>query len=211
VSALAVEWPGVSAVVNGVIGPRGDGYVVGATMSAPEAAAYHGLQARVFAEAGADMMSAITMTYAEEAIGVARAAAAVGLPAVISFTVETDGRLPSGQTLGDAIAQVDDACRVAPAYYMVNCAHPTHFLDELAAGAPWLARVHGVRANASPLSHAELDEATELDRGDITELGALYASLGSMIDLRVVGGCCGTDHEHVATIACSLDRSGVSQ
>jgi homocysteine S-methyltransferase len=211
VSALAVEWPGVSAVVNGVIGPRGDGYVVGATMSAPEAAAYHGLQARAFAEAGTDMMSAITMTYAEEAIGVANAAAAVGLPAIISFTVETDGRLPSGQTLGDAIAQVDDAARVAPAYYMVNCAHPTHFLDQLAAGAPWLARVHGVRANASRLSHAELDEATELDRGDITELGALYASLGSVIDLRVVGGCCGTDHEHVATIACALDRSGVSQ
>ena len=157
------------------IGPRGDGYVVGATMSAAEAAAYHGLQARAFAEAGAEMMSAITMTYAEEAIGVARAAAAVGLPAVISFTVETDGRLPSGQTLGDAIAQVDDACRVAPAYYMVNCAHPTHFSSELEAGAPWLARVHGVRANASRLSHAELDEATELDRGDIDELGALYA------------------------------------
>ena len=211
VSALAVEWPGVSAVVNGVIGPRGDGYVVGATMSAPEAAAYHGLQARAFAEAGADMMSAITMTYAEEAIGVARAAAAVGLPAVISFTVETDGRLPSGQTLGDAVAQVDDASPVAPAYYMVNCAHPTHFLDELAAGAPWLSRVHGVRANASRLSHADLDEATELDRGDITELAALYASLGSMIDLRVVGGCCGTDHEHVATIASALDRSSVSR
>ncbi len=156
------------------------------------------------------MMSAITMTYAEEAIGVARAAAAVGLPAVISFTVETDGRLPSGQTLGDAIAQVDDACRVAPAYYMVNCAHPTHFSNELETGAPWLARVHGVRANASRLSHAELDEATELDRGDIDELGALYASLGSMIDLRVVGGCCGTDHEHVATIASALDRSGLS-
>ena len=174
-------------------------------MSAAEAAAYHGLQARAFAEAGAQMMSAITMTYAEEAIGVARAAAAVGLPAVISFTVETDGHLPSGQTLGDAIAQVDDACQVAPAYYMVNCAHPTHFSSELDVGAPWLARVHGVRANASRLSHAELDEATELDRGDIGELGALYAALASTVDLCVVGGCCGTDHEHVATIANALE------
>ena len=127
VTSLAAQRPAVTAVINGVVGPRGDGYVVGSTMSAAEAAAYHGLQARSFAEAGAHMMSAITMTYAEEAIGVARAAAAVGLPAVISFTVETDGRLPSGQTLGDAIAQVDDASRVAPAYYMVNCAHPTHF------------------------------------------------------------------------------------
>ena len=205
VTALAAQRPGVTAIVNGVVGPRGDGYVVGATMSAPEAAAYHGLQARAFAEAGAQMMSAITMTYAEEAIGVARAAAAVGLPAVISFTVETDGRLPSSQTLGDAIAQVDDATRVAPAYYMVNCAHPTHFSNQLEISAPWLSRVHGVRANASRLSHAELDEAVELDRGDLEELGALYASLGSLIDLRVVGGCCGTDHEHLGTIAGALD------
>ncbi len=114
VTSLAAQRPAVTAIVNGVVGPRGDGYVVGSTMSAAEAAAYHGLQARSFAEAGAQMMSAITMTYADEAIGVARAAAAVGLPAVISFTVETDGRLPSGQTLGDAIAQVDDACQRRP-------------------------------------------------------------------------------------------------
>ena len=149
------------------------------------------------------------MTYADEAIGVARAAAAVGLPAVISFTVETDGRLPSGQTLGDAIAQVDDACRVAPAYYMVNCAHPTHFVDQLdsrrtLAGAGARACGPTRRASATPSS----TRPTELDRGDIDELGALYASLGSMIDLRVIGGCCGTDHEHVATIADALDRSG---
>jgi S-methylmethionine-dependent homocysteine/selenocysteine methylase len=180
-------------------------------MSGAEAAAYHGLQARAFAEAGAQMVSAITMTYAEEAVGVARAAAAVGLPAVISFTVETDGRLPSGQAIGDAIAQVDDASRVAPAYYMVNCAHPTHFAKELEAGAPWLARVHGIRANASRLSHAELDEATDLDRGDIAELATLYASIGSVIDLCVVGGCCGTDHEHVASIAGALDVASSSR
>ena len=208
VAGLAAQHPAVTAVINGVVGPRGDGYVVGATMSAAEAAAYHGLQARAFAEAGAQMVSAITMTYAAEAIGVARAAAAVSLPAVVSFTVETDGRLPSGQALGDAIAEVDDACRVAPAYYMVNCAHPTHFSSELEAGAPWVSRVQGLRANASRLSHAELDEATELDPGDIEELGALYASVGSVLDLRVVGGCCGTDHGHVATIAAALDRAG---
>jgi S-methylmethionine-dependent homocysteine/selenocysteine methylase len=211
VSSLAAERPGLSAIVNGVVGPRGDGYVVGSTMSAAEAAAYHGLQARAFAEAGAQMISAITMTYVEEAIGVARAAGSVGLPAVISFTVETDGRLPSGQTLGDAIARVDDATRVPPEYYMINCAHPSHFARELESGESWLARVHGVRANASRLSHAELDEATELDRGDVEELASLYASLGAVVDLRVVGGCCGTDHEHVATIAAALDGAGVAR
>jgi S-methylmethionine-dependent homocysteine/selenocysteine methylase len=154
VTALADEHPSVQRIVNGVIGPRGDGYVVGATMSASEAAAYHGLQARAFADGGAEMISAITMTYAEEAIGIARAAGSVSLPVVISLTVETDGRLPSGQTLADAIAQIDAATTTPPAYYMVNCAHPTHFIDRLDPTADWVGRIRGVRANASAMSHA---------------------------------------------------------
>jgi S-methylmethionine-dependent homocysteine/selenocysteine methylase len=201
----------VEHVVNGVIGPRGDGYVIGATMSAPEAAAYHGLQARAFAEAGATMMTAVTMTYVEEAIGVARAAGSVGLPVVISFTVETDGALPSGEPLGDAIGRVDGATDGAPAYYMVNCAHPEHFAEQLAAGEAWLARVKAIRANASRCSHAELDDATELDRGDVADLASWYTRLNSILpDLRVVGGCCGTDHEHVAAIAESLTAGAAS-
>ena len=204
VAQLAAERPSLAAVLDGVIGPRGDGYVVGATMSPAEAAAYHGLQARAFADAGAHMISAITMTHTDEAIGICRAAAAVDLPAVISFTVETDGRLPSGQTLGEAITEVDDATDGVPAYYMVNCAHPTHFADAVDAREPWAGRIQGIRANASRLSHAELDVATELDRGDIAELADLYRQLHTMLDLRVVGGCCGTDHEHVAAIAAAL-------
>ena len=129
----------------------------------------------------------------------------MGLPVVISFTVETDGVLPSGQPLGDAIAQVDDATDRAPAYYMVNCAHPSHFAEQLTEGADWLARVKAIRANASRCSHAELDEATELDRGDVADLAGWYRRLNAILpDLRVVGGCCGTDHEHVAAIAESL-------
>ena len=204
VSDLAGHRPAVPTVINGVVGPRGDGYVVGGTMSPSEAAAYHGLQARSFAEAGADMISAITMTYADEAIGVARAASSVGLPVVISLTVETDALLPSGQAIGDAIIQIDDATHDAPAYYMVNCAHPTHFSAALDATAPWTGRIRGIRANASRLSHAELDAATELDRGDIAELTALYGDLHRHLDLRVVGGCCGTDDEHVAAIATAI-------
>ncbi len=134
----------------------------------------------------------------------ARAASAVGLPAVISLTVETDGRLPSGQSLGDAITQIDEITDGSPAYYMVNCAHPTHFSAMLDTTAPWTSRIRGIRANASRLSHAELDEATELDRGDIGELAALYDDLRRHLDLRVVGGCCGTDAEHVAAIAAAL-------
>ena len=209
VRELATSGPGgpVEHVLNGVIGPRGDGYVIGDTMSAPESAAYHGLQARAFAEAGADMMTAVTMTYVDEAIGVVRAAGSVGLPVVISFTVETDGVLPSGEPLGDAITRVDDVTDAAPAYFMVNCAHPAHFAAQLSTGAGWLPRVKAIRANASRCSHAELDEATELDRGDVAELAGWYAQLNATLpDLRVVGGCCGTDHEHVAAIAESLAR-----
>jgi homocysteine S-methyltransferase len=206
VKALAGEATNVDAVINGVIGPRGDGYVVGAAMSASEAAAYHGLQTRAFAEAGAEMISAITMTYAEEAIGVVRAATAVSLPVVISLTTEVDGRLPSGQTLGDAIRQIDDATGGAPAYFMVNCAHPTHFAAELDAAQGWVQRIGGIRANASRLSHAELDEATELDRGDIAELASLYRQLSAALPLHVVGGCCGTDIEHIRTIHHALNQ-----
>jgi S-methylmethionine-dependent homocysteine/selenocysteine methylase len=204
VRELAAE-AAVTPVVDGVIGPRGDGYVVGQTMSAPEAAAYHGLQARAFAESGVDMITAVTMTYVEEGIGIARAAAAVGLPVVISFTVETDGALPSGESLADAITRVDDATGGTPAYYMVNCAHPTHFVDRMTGDGAWLERVKGVRANASRCSHAELDAATELDRGDIADLAGWYRTIQTVLpDLRVVGGCCGTDHEHIGAIAGSL-------
>lgn len=204
VTALADERQGLQRVVNGVIGPRGDGYVVGSTMSAAEAAAYHGLQARAFAEAGAEMISAITMTYAEEAIGITRAAGSVSLSAVVSLTVETDGRMPSGQPLADAIAQIDAATTTPPAYYMVNCAHPTHFIDRLDPAADWVGRIRGVRANASTMSHAELDAATALDRGDIGLLADNYAQLATVLDLRVIGGCCGTDHEHVHTVYARL-------
>jgi len=207
VRELATSGPGgpVQHVIDGVVGPRGDGYVIGDTMSASEAAAYHGLQARAFAEAGAAMMTGITMTYVDEAIGVTRAASSVGLPVVISFTVETNGALPSGEQLADAIARVDDATDGAPVYYMVNCAHPTHFAEQLTPGADWLARVKAIRANASRCSHAELDAATELDRGDVADLAGWYRRLHSILpDLRVVGGCCGTDREHVTAIAETL-------
>ena len=150
------------------------------------------------------MISAITMTYAEEAIGIVRAAAAVNLPVVISFTVETDGRLPSGRPLADAVTHVDQSTGAAPAYYMVNCAHPTHFASVIEPGARWAQRVGSIRANASRLSRAEFDAATELDRGDVDELARLYRQLSVDLPLRVIGGCCGTDHHHIAAIADAL-------
>ncbi len=202
VAGLAAEHPDVRTVLNGAIGPRGDGYVVGNSMSIAEATNYHELQVRAFTDAGAHMITAVTMTTAEEAIGIATAADRAGIAAAISFTTETDGRLPSGQTLADAVGETDRATEGSPAYYMINCSHPTHFAAVVRTGEPWLERVKGIRANASALSHAELDECTELDRGDIVQWAAEYAWLSEALpDLRVVGGCCGTDHEHVAAIA----------
>ena len=188
-------------VVSGCVGPRGDGYVHGATMSAEKATEYHARQVGVFAESDADMTTAITMACAEEAVGVARAAVAAGIPSAISFTVETDGRLPSGQPLGEAIAQVDDATGGAPAYFMINCAHPTHVAGVLEPDAAWAKRIHGLRLNASTRSHAELDEAEELDEGNPEELGAQYRALRDALPaVSVLGGCCGTDQRHVAAI-----------
>ncbi len=188
-------------LVNGVVGPRGDGYRPDARMSAEEAEAYHAPQVRAFAEAGADLVSAITMNYREEAIGIARAAHAVGLPVVVSFTVETDGRLPSGETLRSAVEETDRATNRAPAYYMINCAHPTHFDGVISEEEDWTRRIRGLRANASPKSHAELDEATELDPGDPVDLGHRYKNLRERLKrLSVFGGCCGTDHRHIVAI-----------
>jgi S-methylmethionine-dependent homocysteine/selenocysteine methylase len=189
-------------VISGSVGPRGDGYSVSAQMSPQEAAAYHRPQIETFRATAADLVSALTMTHAGEAIGVAVAAAGAEMPLALSFTVETDGRLPSGQRLGEAIEEVDERCGAdRPAYYMINCAHPTHFASELLTNEPWTERIRGIRANASAKSHAELDESVELDSGDPVELAEQYRALRvTLSQLTVLGGCCGTDHRHIDQI-----------
>jgi S-methylmethionine-dependent homocysteine/selenocysteine methylase len=203
---LRDEAADVPILVDGVIGPRGDGYVAGERMTAEEAERYHGPQVASFD--GVDLVSAITMTYAEEAIGIARAAKAAGVPSVVSFTVETDGLLPSGQSLREAVERVEGDTGGAPAHYMINCAHPTHFEDALEPGQ-WLDRIGGLRANASRLSHAELDAAEQLDSGDPVELAEQYVALRTRLhSMKVLGGCCGTDHRHVAEVASAWRRAG---
>ena len=197
-------------VISGCVGPHDDGYSPAVKLDADAAEEYHSEQIGTFSETNADMITAITMTYPDEAIGVARAGAATGMPVAISFTLETDGRLPNGQALGDAIEEVDRATGASVAYYMINCAHPTHFDEVLEADGPWLDRVRGLRANASTKSHAELDEAEELDEGDPTDLGRRYAALRARLPLlNVVGGCCGTDHRHVAAIRDACLATGI--
>jgi S-methylmethionine-dependent homocysteine/selenocysteine methylase len=188
-------------VISGCVGPRADGYIPTSMMYAEEAQQYHAIQIGTFSEADADMVTAITMNYSEEAVGITRAARSAGMPVAISFTVETDGNLPTGQTLRDAIESVDEATASAPVYYMINCAHPRHFEDVLAAGQSWTERIRGLRANASTKSHAELNDSEELDEGDPVALGHQHRELlGKLRNLSVLGGCCGTDHRHVEEI-----------
>ena len=188
-------------VLNGVIGPRGDAYAPEARVAAVEAEEYHAKQIAWLAETEVDMVTATTFTQSDEAIGVVQAARSADLPIVISFTVENDGRLPTGQPLDEAINAVDDATNAATAYFMVNCAHPDHFFDVL-DDSGWARRIRGLRCNASRLTHAELDECEVLDDGDPEELANQYKSIAaSMPWLNVFGGCCGSDLRHVTEIA----------
>ena len=189
-------------LINGLIGPAGDAYAPDTEISRQDALLIHAPQIHALGKAGVDMISAMTLTHAGEATGIVQAAQEIDVPIVIAFTLETDGNLPSGQPLGDAIAEVDAATNNGPLYYMINCAHPDHFRDILDTSAAWILRVGGVRSNASRQSHAELDEAEVLDDGDPVELGRLSAELLSRLpNVRVLGGCCGTDHRHVGCIA----------
>lgn len=199
---LRTQWQDIDpVVVGGVIGPRGDGYVPGNLMSAAEAASYHRMQMNIFAESAADIVTAYTLNYVEEAIGIVLCARELNMPVAISFTVETDGRLPSGQDLRSAIEQVDVMTDCYSAYFQINCAHPSHFEHLLKNEGQWLDRIRGLRANASRKSHAELDVATTLDDGDPRELGESYqAMMANLRNLSLIGGCCGTDHRHIAAM-----------
>ena len=195
-------------VINAVIGPKGDAYAPDGQISAAEAEDYHAEQLGWLAATGVDMVSALTHTQSSEAIGIARAASKAGLPIVVSFTVETDGCLPTGESLKSAIETVDASTGSIPAYYMINCAHPDHFADVL-MDEPWLRRIRGLRCNASRKSHAELDESEHLDCGDPLELGEQYRTLVSQMPwINVLGGCCGSDLRHVTAIVDALSQEG---
>ena len=191
-------------VLNGIIGPQGDAYAPERDVAIHEAERYHAQQIGWLAATAVDMVTALTFTQSDEASGLVLAACSVGLPVVVSFTVETDGRLPTGQPLGEAIDAVDRATDAAAAYFMVNCAHPEHFAHVL-GDTPWARRIRGIRCNASRKSHTELDASATLDAGDPVELGQQYAAIRAQLPwLNVFGGCCGSDLRHVTQIARAL-------
>ncbi len=203
--------PETPVIISGCVGPRGDGYEPRALMTDAEAERYHRPQVATFASTNADIVTAITMNYTAEAVGIARAARAVGMPVAISLTVETDGKLPTGQSLAAAITEIDALTERYPAYYMVNCAHVSHFGALLSDGNPVWQRLRGLRANASRLSHQELNALTTLDDGNPDEFGLEYAALRADLPwLTILGGCCGTDHRHIEAVAAQLRGAGVA-
>lgn len=195
------EMGDLPTVISANVGPRDDAYAPKEQMSADKAEAYHSEQIAALAETDVDLISGYTLAYPAEAIGIIRAARRFNLPVVISFTVETDGNLPTGASLEEAISEVDAATDNYAAYFMINCAHPDHFRSAL-TGAPWMQRVQGIVANASRCSHAELNEAEELDAGNPAELGQQLAEIRQAFPwIKVLGGCCGTDIRHITNIA----------
>jgi homocysteine S-methyltransferase len=192
---------GVPSIISGVIGPRRDAWQHDAAMTVDEAMNYHQPQIAAFAETDADYVSAYTLTNVPEAVGIAKVAKAYHLPVVLSFTLETDGNLPGGKPLAQAIKEVDVATEAYPAYYMINCVHPIHFTETVAKGGEWVKRIGGLRVNASKMSHAELDNSPTLDIGDWQDLAQRYAQVLPLLpNIRVIGGCCGTDHRHIGAI-----------
>jgi len=187
--------------ISACIGPRGDGYSPKNKMNSELAEEYHSHQIRILAETNADLVSALTINYIEEAIGIVNAAKKYNIPVVISYTVEIDGKLPSGESLKEAITTLDELTDNYVSYFMINCAHPNHFKNELKATGNWSGRIGGIRANASTKSHAELDESVTLDEGDKDDLAICYKDLKVLLpNLHVIGGCCGTDHTHMDKI-----------
>ena len=192
---------GVPSIISGVIGPRRDAWQYDKRMTVEEAEAYHTPQVAAFAETDADYVTAYTLTNVPEAVGIARAAKKAGMPVALSFTLETDGNLPGGKPLELAISEADAATGAYPAYYMINCVHPIHFASTVRHGGEWVNRIGGLRVNASMMSHAELDNSPTLDIGDWTDLAQRYARLLPLLpNIRVIGGCCGTDHRHIGAI-----------
>lgn len=195
-------------VLSGCIGPQGDAYSAETGFTAQEAADYHRTQIASLRNAHVDMITAHSIPHAAEGLGIAIAAQLEDMPVAISFTIETDGRLPSGESLKYAIEMIDELTDFEPAYYMINCAHPTHIQEILTGNEPWMDRIKAIRANASNKSHAELDASTELDAGNPEEYGSEMSGLANLLNgLNIYGGCCGTDHRHVAATCEALQSA----
>ena len=201
----AVAGARVPTFSGGLMGCRGEAYTGQGCLTEGEAREFHRWEAEGFRAAGAEFLLAALMPTLPEARGMAAAMGSTGLPSIISFTLQRNGRLMDGTALHDAITAIDTLSSPPPLCYMANCVHPRIVAEALSC--PWnqtetvRTRFLGIQANASPLSHAELDHAVELHQSPPEDLARDMAFLHKRFGLRLFGGCCGTDDRHMEAIA----------
>jgi homocysteine S-methyltransferase len=195
-------------LVGGILGPRGDAYSLNQTITAASAEDYHAVQLQTLKRAGVDFAIAQTINNIPEAVGIARAAAAINMPLSISLTLDSSGRLKSGPSLGEAITEIDRLSDdTAPAFYMLNCSHPVEYAPAITANG-WTHRLRGVRPNASKMEKIALCKLGHIEDGDPVELGQQMADLRARFPhMDIFGGCCGTGAAHLREMAKALRAS----
>lgn len=188
-------------LIQGLIGPRGDAYERNETITENEAEDYHAVQLETLKEADVDLALAITFNNIPESVGVARAAAKIGIPLGISLSLDSSSKLNSGQSLSEAITMIDKATDQSPEFYSINCSHPLEFEPAIEPG-DWVNRIRGVRPNASKMDKMALCQLGHLEEGDPVELGVLCGDLARRYPhMDIWGGCCGTWDKHLNEIA----------
>lgn len=193
------------AYIAGCLGPRGDAYGTGGSMTAEEAEEYHLTQLTTLKGTEADMAVALTFNNVPEAVGAVRAAGRVGLPIGVSLTLSSEGRLRSGPTLREAVEAIDAETGGAAAWMGTNCSHPMEFFPALDDAGPWLDRLRYFRPNAAMMDKLALCKLGHLEDGDPVELGGQMADLALRLPRAdILGGCCGTDERHLGEIARSV-------
>jgi len=191
---------GVAIKIGGMIGCKNDCYRPDEGLSAAEGRRFHTWQVEQLVQGGVDFLIAATLPNVKEALGIARAMEGTGLPYVISFVISRDGRVLDGCSLSDAVELIDTNVEHRPLGYMVNCAHPS-FLCPEEQPAALFDRLIGYQANASSLDHCDLDEAGQLEVDDVAEWGDLMLALNRRYGVQILGGCCGTNGDHLQYVA----------
>ncbi|QEM69727.1 homocysteine S-methyltransferase family protein [Geobacter sp. FeAm09] len=196
---------GKSVIIGGLMSCKGDAYRPEEALSAPEARAFHAWQAEALAAAGVDLLLAATLPALSEAVGLAQAQAATGLPYLVSFVARPEGTLLDGTPLKEAIAAIDSQAAPPPLAYLINCTHASVFrravTHERTSSPLVRERVIGLLANTAALSPEELDNSTELVEEAPEIFGAAVAALHGDLGMKVLGGCCGTDGRHIDSLA----------
>jgi homocysteine S-methyltransferase len=193
------EIPGI--LIQGYIGPRGDAYERNENITENEAEDYHSVQLETLKKADVDLAHALTFNNIPESIGVARAAAKIGVPLGISLRLDSSSKLNSGPSLVEAITAIDKETDQSPEFYSINCSHPLEYEPAIEPG-DWINRVRGVRPNASKLEKIALCQIGHLEEGDPVELGEQCGDLARRYPhMDLWGGCCGTWNRHLEEIA----------